>query len=63
MKKFTFHNSGTSISFVPTRESNGETLLAFYQDLVRTAGRRDVYIMDNKGREVDCTLSPTAQAA
>jgi hypothetical protein len=58
--KFTFHNRGTVTSFTPdklTKDNAGNriTTLELHKELVRDANRRDVYIMDQKGRDVDCT--------
>lgn len=69
MKSYTFHNRGTSTSFTPNKITTGAdgnriTMLEFHQELVREAGRRDVYIMDHKGREVDCVIiAPLKRAA
>lgn len=59
MKRFTFHNSGSITTFNPSRDMGGEKALDFYKGLVSTSGRKDVYIVDHKGRDVDCTSSPT----
>lgn len=67
--KYTFHNRGTVTSFIPDKLATGadgkrNSLLDIHKDLVREAGRRDVYIMDHKGRDVDCSLPlPLSQAA
>lgn len=58
MKKFTFHNRGSVTAFNPekaTLDSAGDrvTTLELHKELVRDANRRDVYIMDHKGREVE----------
>lgn len=65
--KYTFHNMGTVTSFAPNKMTFGSdggrmSMLDFHKELVREAARRDVYIMDHKGRDVDCTL-PLPQAA
>lgn len=56
--KYTFHNRGTVTSFIPDKlvaDSTGKRIpaLEVHKELVREAGRRDVYIMDHKGRDVD----------
>lgn len=63
--KYTFHNSGTVTSFTPdklTKDNAGNrvTTLELHKELVREANRRDVYIMDHKGRDVDCTSNVVA---
>ena len=57
---FTFHNNGTITSFNPnkmTKDSSGKRILCIdlHKELVRAANKRSVYIMDQKGRDVDCT--------
>jgi hypothetical protein len=59
--KYTFHNGGTVTSFTPNKKSGSSTLLDIHKELVTEAGRRDVYIMDHRGREVDCTATPVPQ--
>jgi hypothetical protein len=54
---YTFHNRGTVTSFNPdkkTKDDDGKTitLLEFHKELVRTSGKRDVFILNHKGREV-----------
>lgn len=55
---YTFHNSGSITSFNPRQTAKTQfgqprqTMLEMYTDLVRTSGRRDVFILDNKGNEV-----------
>lgn len=62
---YTFFNQGVTTPFNPHKKTTvlGQTMttLELHQDLVRAAGRRDVYILDNKGMEVDC--KPVAKAA
>lgn len=65
--KYTFHNRGSVTSFIPdklTKDNAGNriTTLELHKELVRDANRRDVYIMDHKGRDVDCTASITTLA-
>ncbi len=57
---YTFHNRGSVTSFNPQKKSGNITLLDLHMDLVRDAGRRDVYILDNKGREVECNVAQAA---
>ena len=52
---YTFHNRGSITAFNPNKrlfEQGGITMLDFHRELVREAGRRDVFILDHKGREV-----------
>lgn len=69
MKTFTLHNSGTITSFNPDKTIIGldgkpVSMLEFNKELVRNSGRRDVFILDHKGREVDCTTQvPLNKAA
>jgi hypothetical protein len=63
---YTYFNRGVPTPFNPDKKTTvlGQTMttLELHKDLVREAGRRDVYILDHKGREVDCSL-PVAVAA
>lgn len=57
MRLYTFSNRGTLTTFNPKKvvmapSGDRTTALAFYEDMVRDAERRDVYITDHKGREV-----------
>jgi hypothetical protein len=57
MSRFTFHNQGTIAFFNPGKKStdsrgNVTTLLELHKELVRNASRKDVYILNNRGREV-----------
>ena len=68
--KYTFHNMGTVTSFAPNKTTFGDngarmSMLDFHKELVRQSGRKDVYIMDHKGRDVDCStsLTPSLKAA
>ena len=68
MKTFTFHSGGSVTPFNPdkrTTDGQGTTLssLEFHKGMVRDAGRRDVYILDHKGREVECNPSLTSKVA
>lgn len=56
---YTFHNRGSIVSFNPNKrmfENGGITMLDYHMELVRDAGRRDVFILDHKGREVGAPL-------
>lgn len=63
---YTFYNQGVPTPFNPDKKTTvlGQTMtmLDLHKDLVRSAGRRDVFITDHKGRDVDCSL-PVAAAA
>ena len=63
--RYTFFNGGTRTEFRPTRVARDRwgqevlkpdgtkmTMLEFYVEMVETSERRDVYILDDKGREV-----------
>lgn len=68
MKTFTFHSGGTATPFNPDKRTNdgqGTTLsaLEFHKGIVRDSGRRDVYILDHKGREVECNSIPNQKVA
>lgn len=56
MKVYTFFNQGTTSFFRPekrvTLNSKPVSNLELHIDLVNQAQRRDVYILDHKGREV-----------
>ncbi len=57
--KYTFHNRGSVTSFTPdklTKDNAGNRIstIDLHKELVRDANRPDVYIMDQKGRDVDC---------
>lgn len=59
MQQFTFHNRGSITPFNPkqqTKDASGNpvTMLEFHMELVREADRRDVYIVNHKGKDVDC---------
>lgn len=58
---YTFYNRGAVSTFNPKQTVKGPdgssiTMLDFHKELVHTTGRRDVYITDNKGREVSCDM-------
>lgn len=57
MSLYTFYNRGSVTQFNPDRkvkapDGSFTTLLELHKELVRDAGRRDVYITNHKGREV-----------
>ena len=55
---YTFHNGGSVTSFNPKKRLYIGTVavnaLDMHAELVRDAGRPDVFILDNKGRYVNC---------
>lgn len=64
---FTLFNGGSITSFNPDKKTtdaagNRVTMLELNKEFVRESGRKDVYILNHKGREVDCSL-PMAMAA
>lgn len=63
---YTFYNRGVPTPFNPDKKTTAlgqpMTMLELHKELVRSAGRRDVFITDHKGRDVDCSL-PSAVAA
>ena len=66
--KYTFHNRGSVTFFIPdkaTTDNAGNRIcpLELHKELVRVANRRDVFIMDNKGREVECNAVVLKMAA
>ncbi len=56
MSLYSFHNAGSSVNFAPNKKikagNDTTTSLEFYKELARSAAKPDVYILDNKGREV-----------
>ena len=63
--KYTFYNRGSVTSFNPVKMTYGTdgkpvSMLEFHKELVRDANRRDVYITDQKGREVAVSLLQAA---
>lgn len=65
---YAFFNAGSITSFNPDKKTtdasgNRVTLLDLHKEMVRDAGRKDVYILNHKGREVDCSFTPVAMAA
>ena len=56
---YTFYNQGSISSFNPDKLIVGpkgrQTTLEFHLDIVRESQRRDVYIVDHRGREVQLT--------
>lgn len=60
MMTFIYYNRGVPTPFNPEKKVTilGQTMTALelHKDLVRSAARRDVFITDHKGREVDCSL-------
>ena len=56
---YTFFNQGTVTTFNPEKKTTGRdgssiSLLEFHQQLVAESGRKDVYILNQKGKEVPC---------
>lgn len=61
MKRYTFHNAGTRTAFNPNQQvAGGGTMLDIHVELVNAANRRDVYIIDHKGRDVNCAALEVA---
>lgn len=57
MKTYTYHSAGTVTPFNPDSSVKGPDgavakALDIHLELVEQADRRDVYILDHKGREV-----------
>lgn len=58
---YTFYNQGSISTFNPDKmivvPTGRQTNLEFHLEIVRDAHRRDVYIMDNKGRELQVKVA------
>lgn len=56
MSQFIFFNMGTPLPFNGNQnlelDGNKIPALEYYKELVKAENRRDVYILDHKGREV-----------